>query len=62
VKPISKNSCPSSAPIKGNAWSKIYHKPGQRFYNRTNSEVCFATELMEMPFVPDIARQRSEVS
>lgn len=44
VKPISKNTCPSSAPIKGNASSKIYHKPGQSFYNRTNPEVCFATD------------------
>ena len=44
VKPISKNSCPSSAPIKGNASSKIYHKPGQSFYNRTNPEVYFATD------------------
>ncbi len=44
VKPISKNSCPASAPIKGNASSKIYHKPGQSFYDRTNPEVCFATD------------------
>ena len=37
-------NCPSWAPIKGNADSGIYHKPGQRFYNRTNPEECFRTE------------------
>ncbi|MEO7587218.1 MAG: hypothetical protein ABIS84_04240 [Arachnia sp.] len=44
VPPISRNSCPASAPIKGNADSGIYHKPGQQFYARTNPEVCFATD------------------
>ncbi|WP_249935140.1 cell wall-binding repeat-containing protein [Mobiluncus mulieris] len=36
--------CPAHAPIKGNANSMIYHMPGQRFYNRTIPEACFATE------------------
>ncbi|RMB58176.1 hypothetical protein EAX62_13245 [Tessaracoccus antarcticus] len=44
VAPISRNSCPASAPIKGNADSGIYHKPGQQFYARTNPEVCFASD------------------
>ncbi|AJT41840.1 hypothetical protein [Psychromicrobium lacuslunae] len=44
AKPISKNSCPSWAPIKGNKQSHIYHLPGQRFYKATNPELCFATE------------------
>ena len=44
VAPISKTSCPSNAPIKGNESSMIYHKPGQRYYTRTNPEVCFATD------------------
>lgn len=44
VAPISKNLCPSSAPIKGNESSMIYHKPGQRYYTRTNPEVCFSTD------------------
>lgn len=42
--PVSLNSCPAWAPIKGNASSKIYHMPGQRFYNVTNPEECFRTE------------------
>lgn len=36
-------SCPSYAPIKGNASSMIYHRPGQRFYNVTVPEKCFRT-------------------
>ncbi len=40
--PISRNSCPSNAPIKGNQ-SGIYHPPGSRSYNVTNPEECFAT-------------------
>lgn len=43
VAPVGKN-CPSNAPIKGNANSYIYHMPGQRYYNNTTPEVCFATE------------------
>ncbi len=42
--PISKNACPSWAPIKGNRDSMIYHLPGQRYYNVTNPEQCFASE------------------
>jgi len=42
--PISQNSCPGSAPIKGNQ-SGIYHVPGGQYYGRTNPEECFASEL-----------------
>ena len=42
--PISQNSCPASAPIKGNQSSGIYHVPGGQFYGRTNPEECFASE------------------
>ena len=42
--PINKTTCPSWAPIKGNRSSMIYHMPGQRYYNITNPEACFATE------------------
>lgn len=42
--PISTWDCPSWAPIKGNADSGIYHVPGQRFYDRTQPEECFANE------------------
>ena len=44
VAPISRTDCPSNAPIKGNASSGIYHKPGQRFYKATHPEVCFASD------------------
>ncbi len=37
-------NCPSWAPIKGNASSKIYHVPGGRYYDKTNPEECFASE------------------
>ena len=40
VAPIGR-SCPASAPIKGNASSMIYHRPGQQYYNVTNPEQCF---------------------
>lgn len=43
-KPVNKWDCPSWAPIKGNASSKIYHMKGQRFYLKTAPEICFATE------------------
>lgn len=33
--------CPSNAPIKGNASSMIYHRPGQAYYAATNPEECF---------------------
>ncbi|MDF1488878.1 sunset domain-containing protein [Tessaracoccus caeni] len=42
--PTSRGTCPSSAPIKGNASSMIYHMKGQRFYDRTNPEECFSSE------------------
>jgi endonuclease YncB( thermonuclease family) len=35
--------CPSSAPIKGNADSMIYHRPGQQYYDITVAEECFAS-------------------
>ena len=44
AKPASKWNCPSWAPIKGNAPSKIYHMKGQRFFTRTTPEICFSTE------------------
>lgn len=44
AKPADKWNCPSWAPIKGNAPSKIYHMRGQRYYDLTTPEVCFATE------------------
>lgn len=44
AKPASKWDCPSWAPIKGNAPSKIYHMKGQRFYLKTTPEICFSTE------------------
>lgn len=31
-------------PDEGNADSGIYHKPGQSFYDRTNPELCFASD------------------
>ena len=36
-------SCPAWAPIKGNASSKIYHRPGNQSYNITKPEACFST-------------------
>ncbi len=44
AKPADKWNCPSWAPIKGNAPSKIYHMPRQAYYSRTTPEQCFATE------------------
>lgn len=41
--PISAWNCPSWAPIKGNASSHIFHRPGQQFYTRTKPEICFTT-------------------
>lgn len=52
VLPLSKSSCPSDHPIKGNLTTKtgecIYHVPGGAFYGRTNPELCFATEKEAM--------------
>ncbi len=36
-------NCPSWAPIKGNASSRIYHVPGGRYYARTKPEICFSS-------------------
>lgn len=38
------NACPESHPIKGNATSRIYHRPGESSYDATIPELCFATE------------------
>ncbi len=43
VAPNHDGSCPASAPIKGNANSGIYHRPGQQYYAQTKAEDCFAT-------------------
>jgi hypothetical protein len=43
VAPNPDGSCPPQAPIKGNADSGIYHRPGQHSYNQTKAEDCFAT-------------------
>lgn len=43
TKPVGTSTCPSWAPIKGNASSMIYHVPGSRYYDKTNPEECFAT-------------------
>ncbi|MGM7697381.1 cell wall-binding repeat-containing protein [Microbacterium sp. A84] len=44
TKPIDGWTCPTWAPIKGNASSMIYHVPGGAFYEKTNPEECFANE------------------
>lgn len=36
--------CPAGFPIKGNASSMIYHRPGTGSYERTVPELCFATD------------------
>lgn len=41
--PVAK-TCPSWAPIKGNASSMIYHVPTGQYYARTVPEDCFRTE------------------
>jgi len=41
--PPSKDSCPATHPIKGNANSGIYHVPGGQFYNQTDPEDCFSS-------------------
>jgi hypothetical protein len=35
--------CPPEYPIKGNANSMIYHRPGLASYDRTAPEYCFAS-------------------
>ncbi|WP_084077421.1 thermonuclease family protein [Demequina sp. NBRC 110057] len=44
AQPASTWNCPKAFPIKGNAPSKIYHKPGGRYYSATTPEVCFKSE------------------
>ncbi|MDF0530890.1 50S ribosomal protein L17 [Tsukamurella sp. 8F] len=38
------NEAPEGFPIKGNADSKLYHKPGTRFFDSTVAEIWFATD------------------
>ncbi|MCF8609879.1 50S ribosomal protein L17 [Gordonia sp. HY285] len=42
--PIEGDEQPEGFPIKGNAQSKLYHRPGTRFYESTVAEIWFATE------------------
>lgn len=49
IEPDQTGDCPLSHPIKGNFTTYsgeqcIYHMPGQRFYNKTKAEQCYATE------------------
>lgn len=37
-------TCPEAFPIKGNASSHIYHRPGESSYEATIPEICFADE------------------
>lgn len=37
-------TCPEGYPVKGNANSRIYHRPGEPSYEQTIPEVCFANE------------------
>lgn len=36
--------CPDNFPIKGNASSRIFHRPGEPSYAATVPEICFASE------------------
>ncbi|ADG79965.1 Large ribosomal subunit protein bL17 OS=Tsukamurella paurometabola (strain ATCC 8368 / DSM /CCUG 35730 / CIP 100753 / JCM 10117 / KCTC 9821 / NBRC 16120/ NCIMB 702349 / NCTC 13040) OX=521096 GN=rplQ PE=3 SV=1 [Tsukamurella paurometabola] len=38
------NEAPEGFPIKGNADSKLYHKPGTRFFDSTVAEIWFADD------------------
>jgi hypothetical protein len=38
------NECPEDYPIKGNASSRIYHRPGESSYEATIPEICFASD------------------
>lgn len=40
--------CPADHPIKGNLPSRIFHLPEQSSYERTNPEICFASESSAM--------------
>lgn len=42
------DDCPPDHPIKGNLPSRIYHLAEQSTYERTNPEICFATESAAM--------------
>ena len=42
--PLEDGSQPEGFPIKGNESSKLYHRPGTRFYDSTVAEVWFATD------------------
>ena len=41
IAPEGDGSCPLSHPIKANANSGIYHRPGGHFYGRTRAERCY---------------------
>lgn len=43
-RPRSDGSCPTEAPIKGNASSMIFHLPSGQFYAGTRAEICFVDE------------------
>jgi len=38
------HDCPEGYPIKGNASSRIFHRPGESSYDATIPEICFDTE------------------
>ena len=42
--PLEGDEQPEGFPIKGNASSKLYHRPGTRFYESTVAEIWFADE------------------
>lgn len=42
--PLEDDSQPEGFPIKGNESSKLYHRPGTRFYDSTIAEIWFATD------------------
>ncbi|GAB09943.1 50S ribosomal protein L17 [Gordonia araii NBRC 100433] len=42
--PLADGGEPEGFPIKGNASSKLYHRPGTRFYESTEAEIWFATD------------------
>ncbi|MGC3973962.1 MAG: hypothetical protein QM771_06215 [Nitrospira sp.] len=49
VEPSKDGECPTEHPIKGNFTPHsgercIYHMPGQRWYQRTTAERCYATK------------------
>ena len=46
--PDEQHTCPDEFPIKGNASSRIFHKPGESSYEATNPEICFATDEVAM--------------